>query len=204
MKHISSILLLLLASLNLWAQEESKPEPAFKMPHTLIKMAPLQFFRNTFELGLESFDYDYKRSANLDLGYRSGSSEWEDAQGYHVEIGYRRYAPAMVYKTRGDHNFYRGLYYGLSVRGEYFEGHTTNNSFNDYGMKVKSLAPGFTLGWQKTLWEAIVLDVYLGGSVRFSKTEYVDGNSTQESFSIFDPRYEGIMPKVGVKIGIAL
>jgi hypothetical protein len=61
------------------------------------------------------------------------------------------------------------------------------------------------LGWQRTLWEALTLDVYVGGAVRFANTEYPDGVIDQhQDVSIFNPRYEGIMPKIGVKLGIGL
>jgi hypothetical protein len=200
------VFLMCLATTSLLAQDQ--PEPSFKMPRATIKMAPLKFFERTFELGVETFDRNYKRSLNLDLGFKSGDEEFDYARGYNFELGYRRYAPSVKFKSNGDRNFYRGIYYSISVRTQYFKGRDTDYSSGDpitRRQTTKSIAPGFTFGWQRTLWEAMVLDLYVGGAVRFAENEYPDGPIDQhQDVSIFNPRYEGIMPKIGLKLGIGL
>lgn len=207
MKYYIIIIAGLLASTTLIAQEQTAP--AFAMPRATIKMSPLKFFERNFELGTEIFSRNHTRSLNLDLGFKSGDEEFDDARGYSVELGYRRYARSMKFFQRGDRNFYRGIYYSINVRAQYFKGEYTEYGY-DYvayrEQKTNSIAPGFTLGWQRTLWEALVLDIYVGGAVRFAETEYPYGtiDDQHQDVSIFNPRYEGIMPKIGVKIGIGL
>ncbi|RAW01695.1 hypothetical protein [Pseudochryseolinea flava] len=202
MKYTIIIMGLLMTTL-VAAQEQI--EPTFSMPRATVKMAPMKFFERNFELGVELFDKSYKRSLNLDVGFKSGDEDFDEARGYNVELGFRRYAPFMKFHQKGDRSFYRGIYYSLSVRAQYFKGKEIDA--NDYyrEQKTTSIAPAFTLGWQRTLWEALVLDIYVGGAVRFAENEYPYGEIDQhQDVSIFNPRYEGIMPKIGVKIGIGL
>lgn len=198
------MLLCVLFSTVSFAQETI--EPAFPMPRTTIKMAPFKFFERTLELGVEAFNKDYSRSLNVDLGFKSGDESFKKASGYNFEVGYRRYASAMKFRQKEEKNFYRGIYYSVSVRMQYFKGEDGDHYYyNESYQKTTAIAPAFSFGWQRTLWEALVLDVYVGGAMRFAKTEYGNGETDNGSAaSIFDRQYSGIMPKVGVKLGIGL
>lgn len=59
---------------------------------------------------------------------------------------------------------------------------------------------GFLAGWQFVLWKVVTADVYVGGVVRLSKyageSEFTKYKRTQNI------DYSGVMPTVGVKIGI--
>jgi hypothetical protein len=65
---------------------------------------------------------------------------------------------------------------------------------------------GFTIGYQKTLWQVIFLEAFVGGGIQYS---YII-RSGQQGLAFFriggvtDPGYKGILPKVGLNIGIAL
>lgn len=158
-----------------------------------------------FELGIETFNADFSRSFNLDIGFRSSSYDYEDGSGFDAEIAYRRYVAPMRIHTRKSRDFYQGIYYSVFVRGETFSGipyDYYNGTPEPDEQRVNSIAPGFTLGLQKTLWEIIFLDVYFGGGVKISDAEddgdfYYDPDLTQ-------PGYEGIFPRIGAKIGVRL
>jgi hypothetical protein len=195
------------------AQEEIKP--AFTLPRSVIKLAPLQFFSNTLELGLESFNKDFSRSFDGSIGFRSGASDFEDGRGLALELGYRKYVSPMKLRVRKDRQFYQGIYYNVAVKGSYFSGtyrdyyyydpNTGSSYTQDYDQKVKAISPSFTLGLQKTLWQIILLDVYVGGGIRFSDvdSELPDPNYYYGD-GIFGPAYDGIYPKIGAKIGVGL
>ncbi len=189
----------------LLAQEN--PEPTFKLPKTLLKFTPLQLFLQTFELGTETFNSTYSKSFNVSAGVRTGSESYDKGLGANLELGYRKYPAPMKFRSRNGRDSYQGIYYSLFVRGEYFKGDYSDYYYGgsqptDYSEKVFSVAPGFTIGFQKTLWQIIVLDVYIGGGVKFSDVQSTSSPDYNPYYSIFDPGYTGIYPKTGVKIGI--
>jgi hypothetical protein len=59
---------------------------------------------------------------------------------------------------------------------------------------------GFLAGWQFVLWKVVTADVYLGGVVRLSKYDGTTGFTKYKRLQNID--FSGVMPTVGVKIGI--
>lgn len=207
-------LLLISLPLSLSAQEtpNSTSSEDFSRPRGIIKISPLKFFISTFEIGVEAFNADFNRSFNIDLGFRSGNIEYEDGRGGSLEIGYRKYVTPMKLRERKTRRFYQGIYYSPSFHVGYFEG-TDEYAYDPMGgviysnqEKITSFAPSFTLGLQKTLWEIIYLDVYIGGGIRFARINRTGTNNYNEYYNdgLFQPGYEGIFPKIGLKIGVGL
>lgn len=197
--------LLLVVSFELWSQEIDD-ENSFIVPRSLIKIAPLQFFSSTLEMGIENFNADRNKSFNIDIGFRSGSADFRRGKGISTEIAYRKYASGLKMHTRKDRRFYQGIYYSVFVKAIYFKGEerysfsTIDPVYDD--QEIWNVGPGFTLGLQKTLWQIIYLDVFIGGGIKFST--YSDGGDPYFEPTITDPGYEGIYPKIGAKIGIGL
>ena len=190
---------------------QDNPEPSFNLPRTLLKISPFQFALQTFELGIEKFNSNYSKSFNLSGGVRTGSDATDNGIGGNLELAYRKYPAPMKIRSRNNHDSYQGIYYSFFLRGEYFKGddkyYFGNSSFStDYTATSNSIAPGFTIGYQRTFWQIIILDAYIGGGVKFSKTEFDPGppNNNYLYYTIFDPGYSGVIPKIGVKIGIGL
>lgn len=198
--------LLLVPFILLALDVQCQEVPSFEMPRTIVKFSPLYFFVNTFQLGIETFNADVSRSFNLDVGYRSSSYDYEDESGFDAELAYRRYVAPMRIHTRKSRQFYQGIYYCIFVRGETFQGKPYDYNIGRYSenaVRINSLAPGFTLGLQKTLWEIVFLDVSVGGGVKFSDGEGLNDPYYYES-EITQPGYEGIFPRIGAKIGVRL
>jgi hypothetical protein len=206
--------LLLLTSATLFAQETAT-EPEFRIPRTLIKLAPLQFFSSTLEMGLEAFNPEFTRSFDMSLGFRSNADAYNDARGGNLELGYRKYVSPMKIHTRKHRQFYQGIYYSVFVRGSYFKGSDVFSTYDPLtssyteihdSERVLAGGPGFTLGLQKTLWQIIFLDVFIGGGIRFADIKRVNysGNFYYSGDGLFDPAYDGIYPKIGAKIGVGL
>jgi len=192
----------------LFAQEGE--EPGFKLPRAVLKISPFQFVVHTLELGIETFNRTYSKSFNFSVGLRTGSNDYNDGKGANLELGYRKYVAPMKYRSRRNRESYQGIYYSLFVRGEYFKGENNNYYYtsnpDSYTEKTYAIAPGFTIGFQKTLWQVILLDAYVGGGIKFSDVEYLTTPPPdyEPYYDIFDPGYSGIFPKIGVKIGIGL
>ena len=189
---------------------QANTEPSFNFPRSILKISPFQFALQTFELGIEKFNPNYSKSFNVTAGVRTGSDQTENGIGGNLELGYRKYPAPMKFRSRDNHDSYQGIYYNLFLRGEYFKGDNNyyfgnNQSQVNYTATNKSIAPGFTIGYQRTFWQIIILDAYIGGGVKFSNTEFDPGQPYNNMYySIFDPGYSGVFPKIGVKIGIGL
>jgi hypothetical protein len=71
--------------------------------------------------------------------------------------------------------------------------------------KITSISPGFSIGVQRSIFEVMYIDFYLGGGIRFPSFEYSNDNHPDSNEDdIFSPSYEGIYPTFGLKVGIGL
>lgn len=201
---------MLLAAIQFsWAQSETGEVP--KLSKATIKIAPLHFFTNTFQFGTELFNNSHSRSFNLDIGLKTSSSEFDDASGYSLEAGYRKYVKPMTYREGKGDGFHQGIYYNFYLQGGYFQGSGYYSNFfdqiaEDYDVKITYFSPGFYLGLQRTLWEVIFLDVYIGGGFKISNIDHTSSYLDRDDldYNVFEAGYEGIYPKLGVKLGIGL
>jgi hypothetical protein len=192
----------------------SQEAPEFTFPRSLVKLSPLQLFNNTLELGVETFNSKLSKSFQVTAGFKSGSADFDDGQGASLELAFRKYVLPMELRVRKSREFYQGIYYSLYVGGAYFEGKASSYGYYDpntntwingsYSATIKSISPGFTIGLQKTLWKVLVLDVFIGGGIKFSESHYSGTNYYPEYSGILDPGYDGIYPKFGGKIAVGL
>jgi hypothetical protein len=209
MRNILFIALILITTACVGQQNSD-----FTFPRSLIKLSPFQLFNNTLELGIETFNPKLSKSFQATLGFKSGASEFDDGQGGSIELAFRKYVLPMELRVRKSREFYQGIYYSLYVGGSYFEGKSSSYGYFDpnngvwsnssYSATIKSISPGFTIGLQKTLWKVLVLDVYIGGGIKFSESQYTGTNYYPSYNGILDPGYDGIYPKFGGKIGVGL
>lgn len=194
------------------AKAQSEENKDFVLPKAVLKLSPFHFFNSTFQFGSEIFNQTRSRSFNIDVGVRSSSLTYDDAKGISTEIGFRKYVKPMTLRQRKSRQFYQGIYYNIFIQGSYFEGYsqeyiynpTTGGAYDRYKITVKSIAPGFYMGLQKTLWEVVLMDAYIGGGVKISEIDRSQQVGYYYDDELFAPGYEGIYPKIGIKIGIGL
>lgn len=197
------------------ASAQSDNEKQFILPKAVFKISPQHFFNSTFQFGTELFNGTWSRSANIDVGIRSGSQSYNDVKGFSTEIGYRKYVKPMTLRTRkSSRQFYQGVYYNFFVSGSYFSGYQDGYRYDSSGAPVynnpkvtfKSYGAGFYMGLQKTLWEVVFMDVYVGGGIKVTETNRSRqiGNFYYDDDNFSEPGFEGIYPKIGVKFGIGL
>jgi hypothetical protein len=206
-------LILLALSICCCAQEVKVPD--FALPRSVVKFSPQHLIKNTLDLSIERFDSSFSKSFQLSTGIKWGARNYQNGKGAHLELAYRNYlSPMKLHSNRG-HGYYQGIYYSLFLNGAYFSGTAldfsyapdTGEVFENYELKISSLAPGFTLGLQVTEWKAIVFDVFAGGGFRFVQLN--DNGMMQSNIRTFqsdqsDPAYDGIFIKAGLKIGVGL
>jgi hypothetical protein len=144
-------------------------------------------------------------------------------KGLGSEFQYRKYiSPIKSYTTRKGKNYLQGIYVSGYLQGASY----ANNGdfiFSSYdsntGQRSQTLVTinestsnvgtGFTIGVQRTLWNVLFIDAYIGGGVQWSDvnrttTPSIPVNDYYSYYYITDPGYQGIMPKFGLQLGISL
>jgi hypothetical protein len=204
MKQVSFLFLCCLSvCVNAQTTQETKP-----VPGALIKIAPFQFFSHTLELSIEALNADYTKAFQLSAGFRSGQGDVIEGKGITGTIAYRKYVRPLSMPSKKNPDAVQGIYYSLLLRGEYFKGEEEYYGFSQFERTketIYNLSPGFTIGLQRTIFEVLFLDVYIGGAIKFAAIDY-EGTPPYEQvdYDIFHPGYEGIYPVLGVKIGVGL
>lgn len=198
-------LTLLAMPLMSWAQEP--PMPA----RSVFKISPLHFFQSTLKVGLERFNKEHSGSFVISIGGRMAREEGESNlsayQGFSGELQLRKYVkPMQRNKTDAYHH---GVFGGL-----YFQGGSYSGEATDDGYRIKesigNYGGGFVIGYQKTIWDVVFLEGYVGGGVQFAdrvvkEREPANNNFFNVEYSgIIHPAFQGILPKIGLTIGLAL
>ncbi len=223
MKSIISVLLTLYAIASL-GQSES-----IKVPRVLFKASPGHFSINTLKLGIEVFN-QAKTKSLVFYGYgqlqssNNQSIYSENYDGLGGELQYRKYiSPLKSFTTRKNRNYIQGIYAGayaqagsFSREGNYifysYTGSYPPPSNNVYiHESVGNWGTGFTIGVQRTLWSVLFIDAYIGGGIQWSDiTQTITaapGTNLNDYYSyrsVTSPSYQGVFPKFGVQLGIAL
>ena len=202
----------------------AQDEPA--LSRTVFKLSPQHFIHNSLKAGIERFNADHSGSFALFItGRLENNREYiYDREGYNGvagEVQFRKYiSPMKVRTSRKNNTFHQGVYGAAYLQGGTYSGEF-ENSYQMYDPNSGTYVPahyefteritngglGFTIGYQKTLWQVVFLEAFIGGGVQFSDIA-LSGDKPDDSFyyytGITDPAYKGIMPKIGLHIGIGL
>lgn len=225
MKNLLAILLIVVGW-SVYAQDSSQVPGS----RSLFKLAPQNFAQNTLKIGIERFNRNFSKSMVIYLSGMLGD-RIEDydyyAYGYNglgAEVQYRKYIMPMEFQVgKKDHEYYQGIYFAGFLQGGSYNADRYSAYFTidqntgatikvvnyDYKETVSNVAFGFTLGWHRTLWKVVYVDIYVGGGLQFADITR-SGQLPQYGFDSYyldapsDPGYQGIIPKFGVHLGIGL
>jgi len=220
-------LFLALVSLSAFAQTPDVPVKRF-----LFKLSPQHFTQNTLKVGGEYFNKNFTHSFAIYASAVSGDKTedyyyFSDYQydGLGGELQYRKYiSPLKLNTTKRGKEYYQGIYFaGFLQGGGYsadryygYDGYDPDNPDipiwvveYDYEESIKNLAFGFTLGVQRTLWKVLFIDVYVGGGFQLSEVTRTGLFPSRHEPYYYDPgisvpAYEGVLPKIGLQIGLGL
>ncbi len=193
---------------------------------TVFKLSPQHFAVNSLKAGIERFNADRAASFVVMI---TGRLEDEDDpfdgtsyDGLAGEFQLRKYISPMKPRiSRNGNSFYEGIYGAVYLQGGFYSssysdnyttydpdtGNPTQVGYN-YDMKVRNGGLGFAIGYQKTLWHVVFLEAFIGGGIQFAGHEITGYKPKPVMFDtdggITDPIYEGILPKIGLNIGIGL
>lgn len=202
------------------------------VPRALFKTTPQSFLTNTLKVGVEVFNKTRTKSYSLYLSGRLDGDNgapafyYEDDfyRGLGGEFWYRKYLNGFsVRKTKRDREFIHGVYVaGYLTGGSYVnkgEFTTNHRDFNTGQVtstsyyvddNILNVGTGFTIGYHRTLWKTLFLDIYIGGGAQISEIDrkYDPITSSDYYYSSYNgiasPGYQGIVPKFGIALGVAL
>jgi hypothetical protein len=212
MRVIASHLLVLVLISSASAQDQ---DPV--IPRTILKNSPQHFGINSIKVGVERFNSTHTKSLSIFITARAENFGQNNVEGYNGlagELQYRKYInPMKAYFTKRNKKFYQGIYAGLFAQGGNYSGKFKYESVRfpdfsyDYSENTGNWAAGFMLGYHRTFWEVIFLDVYAGGGMQWSDKVLTGPDIPDDAYYYYDitaPDYHGILPKIGVNIGITL
>jgi len=217
---------LLLLALTCFAASITFAQDEQPLSRTVFKLSPQHFIHNSLKAGIERFNADHSGSfAVFITGRMENNREYiYDREGYNGmagEVQFRKYISPMKLRTsRKNNTFHQGIYGAAYIQGGTYSGGFEDNysvydpntgtyaqTYYRYTERITNGGVGFTIGYQKTLWQVIFLEAFVGGGVQFSDIN-ISGNRPEDPFyyysGITDPSYRGILPKIGLHIGIAL
>lgn len=193
---------------------------------TVFKLSPQHFTENSLKGGVEHFNKDHSASVSVLITGRMEKNEHsyygDGYDGLAGELQLRKYiSPMKAVTLKNNKIYYRGIYAGLYVQGGAYSGdfkreyifydQTTGGTVReiqyDYEEHVGNWGGGFLIGYQQTFWDVIFVEAFVGGGIQFSDritTGKLPNTPDYSYYGITDPYYRGILPKIGLNIGIGL
>lgn len=220
MNKLIALSTVLLFSYGILQAGGRKPFEDVRRP-ALIKLSPFHFLDRSIQLSSELFTKNYKSSYTIGLvgTYRVDSRIID--QGVAFELQARRYPKLFHVDTTGgwSENRAEGFYFGFSVVAGYntyqensiqYQYINNNSIAVNYFSKAESrwITPAVLFGYQFTLLEVMYLDVYVGGGIKMNDVKKttdlpsVESQTVLNEGSIFERYYRGILPKVGLTLGM--
>lgn len=225
--QILAAMALLLHSLPLAAGNNQslasrKPFEDLRRP-IVLKLSPFHFFDRQLSLTSEFFGKSYRRSlaVTANVIYGDNSNVYDVGGALLLE---RRFYPrgfnpdtsSFIRNSASGFYFSPGLQFGYSEFNDRQMNRTTWDGFSmiqvDYNVSITSMwvAPTVTVGYQLILWDALYLDVYVGGGAKINQTKKsspypgVDLSNYYQDSEILTRYFKGILPRVGLTLGIGL
>jgi hypothetical protein len=203
MKRIT-LILILLSSLGLIAQDKAK--------QYMFKMSPQHLSLNMLKVGVERLNNSQTKSFSLYLfgaaNHRSQGYISFPYSGGGAEIQGRKYLNTFSIKTNSKgQSFSQSVYLAGFAQVGVFRWTNTYTDQTSHQYFDKNIALGFTIGLQRTFWEVLVIDVFAGGGFQKGWSEASLATPIRWTFNndrFCGPGYTGILPKVGLQIGVAL
>jgi hypothetical protein len=214
---LCSIALMSICALKTFAQD---PEP---LSRSVFKLSPQHFIHNSLKVGLERFNPTHASSFTFFVTGMMENTMQSYGEGYNGvagELQLRKYISPMKSQTsRHNKTYHQGVYGALYLQGGHFSDKFKGESGYidpvtgayvtekyDYSEKILNGGLGFTIGYQKTLWQVIFIEGFVGGGIQFAGRKLTGAVSDYRYYyqGIVSPLYEGILPKIGMNIGIGL
>jgi hypothetical protein len=221
MKHFLLPLVFTLINISATCQKE----PATKPIKYLFKMSPQHLTLNMLKVGLEKVNTDATNSIQLYAQVIANNDRdtyfWNNGyDGGGFELMFKRYLlPIQEATTRKGKPYTQGIYLGGFLQAGAYHGNfadiytswdpiTQNYITVEYNYKDKTSngAFGFTIGLQRIFWKVLALDAYVGAGYQLRNQQVVGDKPiwVYDYIDFSDVNYRGILPKLGLTVGLVL
>lgn len=137
--------------------------------------------------------------------------EFNKLLGFGVNVGHRMYGNPIDI-PRGIYFMYQAgwRHYKLDYRdrtwGETeFDGYDAiTYDYFDMSTTIDKLGLDILIGYQFVIKNALMLDLYLGGGIRYSIKEFAGNQKREFKYNFIDYGYTGLLPQGGVRLGVIL
>lgn len=182
-----------------------------------LKINPVVLGRAEFNLSYERFFSNRKSSISISPSIYLKDNLTQSINGWQIAAQYRFYLTHFnkqnqrIFLGMENFGFYSGLYISTQdYKEEFQKGHWDNDtqeySMADYNKEITSFEGGAMIGIQIDITKRIVIDFNVGGGVRytdyFNTFEDLGLEDYVSEYSVFDPEYQGVKPKVQLLLGI--
>lgn len=198
------LFILCLFSVSFVKGQDMVDEPALR---NTFRVGMFHFFDNTFYL-------NYERKLKNGNGLLLGGGAIYKEDDYERNAGYRTEVQLKIYVIEhANEKRMNKLYFAPYFTFKYLERKVYNNYpfYDEWGNMIyqpptkeyyHSFSPGIVAGYSLTLYKRINIDMYLGGGLKRTFDADFKGRITHDNSSIWQPGYSGVLPKIGVDIGI--
>jgi hypothetical protein len=182
----------------------------------VFKLSPIEFANSEFQFSYERYFNNRKSSIIITPSILLKDQGEESFSGVQAMVQYRLYLTHLqkgIHKTLQMHNigFYGGPYVlGLTYQEDYSSGYfdLDRNEFINklYHKDIKAIEGGAIMGIQLDITERIVLDMFVGGGIRYANVDddilLDQPDDNYFYYDVFDVEYTGVKPKLGLQLGI--
>lgn len=209
MRKLFTLLILGSSILSAHAQKSISAD----VPTALFKFSPQHLFANSLGISAEFFNENHKLSNQISLlmKYREGFND--GSSGFGFEYMVKAYPGRFKTEKRLGVEKVAGYYAGFFAQGFVFNDHqmeslqTPNPPYyveQKAEVRNSGFYGGFTMGRQVSLGEHFYIDMFLGAGIRIASSNANFNNTSLERDlkEFLSPGYSGIMPKMGISIGI--
>lgn len=184
--------------------------------YNVLKINPTVFGRAEFNLSYERYFNNRKSSLTLSPSVYLKENLSQTINGWQIAAQYRFYLTHFnkqnrkVFLGMENFGFYSAVYalsqdYYEEFQNGYWDPMTSEYSMKKFEKDVKAYEGGALIGLQIDITKRIVLDFNVGGGVRF--TDYYNtyeefAQDNLQDYSVFDPEYQGVKPKLELLLGI--
>jgi len=186
--------------------------------NSAIKFSPASFRNSEFRVLYEKYFVNRKSSITFAPSFVLRDNAHEKKIGYQMMAQYRFYLTHFNKEERGNnflgmenYGFYSGLYglfldYHSDYNRDYYEPEQDAYLRKEFEKNIYAIEGGVLLGVQVDITKRILVDLYVGGGVRYTQVddtfdEYRNEDGWYDTYSIFDPEYKGVKPVGGFLLG---